>query len=85
MSRVVQKQEPLVAVMSQVFRQALDASVPFVTRGGSPPSRSYCAGRTPLRQVVQPWIASQRPRLLRQLADDRLQPFGVEHLPRLRE
>jgi hypothetical protein len=26
---VVQKQEPLVAVMSQVFRQALDVSVPL--------------------------------------------------------
>jgi hypothetical protein len=36
-----------VAVMSQVFRQALDAIVTLVTRGGSPPSRSGCVGRTP--------------------------------------
>jgi hypothetical protein len=37
-----------VAVMSQVFRQALDISVAIVTRGGRQPSRSGCAGRTPL-------------------------------------
>jgi hypothetical protein len=34
---VVQKQELLVAVMSQVFRQALVVSVPLVTRGVSSP------------------------------------------------
>jgi hypothetical protein len=33
----VREQEPFVAVMSQVFRQALDVSVPLVTRGGSLP------------------------------------------------
>jgi hypothetical protein len=33
----VREQEPLVAVMSQVFRQALDVRVPLVTRGGSQP------------------------------------------------
>ena len=34
---VVQKQKPLVAVMSQVFRQASDVGVAIVTRGGSQP------------------------------------------------
>jgi hypothetical protein len=33
----VREQEPLVVVMSQVFRQALDVRVPLVTRGGSSP------------------------------------------------
>jgi hypothetical protein len=68
---VVQKQEPLVAVMSQVFRQALDVSVPlrfashlrqlpFQLRG--PPNRV----RQPSLRFRNPSVPFATPRTRRQ-------------------
>jgi hypothetical protein len=55
---VVQKQEPLMAVMSQVFRQALDVSVPLRFVSHLP--------QLPLQLRGPPFRLRQPPFLLRQ-------------------